>query len=64
MIVRRKFYLLALVSMLAACSSDVTGVQPLPLPGQAQQETTRGDEGAPREVNKCAIYRNELCEVR
>ena len=64
MTARRKSYLLALVSTLAACSdSDLTGVE-TKRTAAAQEETIKREDDGPVPVNKCAVYRTlEFCEL-
>ncbi|MGQ0562421.1 MAG: hypothetical protein ACT443_11165 [Gemmatimonadota bacterium] len=59
---RQKLMSLAIAAVFAtACSeSDLTGIDQGRTLGTAEQ--IKKDEGEPTPVDKCAVYRNELCD--
>lgn len=64
MIARRKFYMLAMAGMLAACSNDPMGVERRGPAETQQEESMRDTEDVPPSgVNKCRAYRtDEFCQ--
>lgn len=60
---RRRFYMLAVLGMLAGCSDDPMGIERRGAAAAQQEETMRETEGVPPSgVNKCRAYRtDEFC---